>query len=148
MGLELVTKKIATTSPATAITSISASVGGLAAFETVTVLATLTGATGGVLDVYLQGSFDGGVTWYEVCHFTQVAAAAAAKVYTVVFANAAAMTQVGTGTAVSAGTAVLTAGTIVGGHPGDQLRAVYVAGASTSAGAAQTFLVHGTNARR
>lgn len=141
-------KRITGTSPAAASTALSQTVGGLAGYDLVTVFAKVQGATGGTLDVYLQGSFDDGVTWYEVAHLPQLAAAAAQRTYKLTFSLSSAITAVGEGTSGSAGTAVVAANTIVAGHPGDLLRVVYVAGASTSAGATQTFNIHGTNARR
>jgi hypothetical protein len=148
MALTSIPKKISDTSPASASTAIGDTVGGLSAFDTINVFATLTGATGGVLDVYLQGSSDNGVTWYEVAHFAQIPAAQAARTYKFTFVLDSTITQVGTGTAGSAGTAVIAANTVVPGHPGDMMRAVYVAGASTSAGAAQVINIYGHNARR
>jgi hypothetical protein len=44
------------------------------------------------------------------------------------------ITTVGTGTSP-----VLAANTFLGGHPGNQVRALYVAGAGTAAGAAQSI---------
>lgn len=148
MAISSVPKKISQTSPSSATTELSNPVYGLGGFDTIVVFAKLQGATGGTLDVYLQGSFDGGVTWYEVAHFAQMAAAAAQKTYKVTFVLNSTITQVGEGTAGAAGTAVLAAGAVAPGHPGDAMRAVFVAGASTSAGAAQTINIFGTNTRR
>ena len=67
-------------------------------------------------------------------------AAAASRVWTVTKnAQQTTLTAVGTGTAPA-----LAANTIVGGDWGDRLRAVAVAGASTTAGASQTVLIVAT----
>jgi hypothetical protein len=130
------------TSPASASTAVGGDVGGgFRDCQALTIVATLQGATGGALDVYLQTSFDGGTTWVDFAHFAQLAAAAAAstKVWHVTR-----LTDVGTFTAVGTGsTPALAVNTILGGAWGDTFRAVYVAGASTSAGAAQTIKLFG-----
>ena len=99
-------------------------------------LAALVGATGGALDVYLQRAIGepGSETWVDWLHFTQLTAGATAIKY---FASCGPGAQVNTLVTVGYGTSpVLAAGTFTGGHPGDAVRALYVAGASTSVGAA------------
>lgn len=131
------------TSPASATTAVGATLAGLDAFETLTIFATLTGATGGTLDVYLQMSPDAGTTWVDYIHYAQIlaAAGAASKLITVtrLTNSGTAPIAVGTGT-----TPALAANTIVGGNWGDRLRVLYVAGASTTAGAAQVIQIVGS----
>lgn len=132
---------LSSTSPAAASTVIGPTILGLYAFASLSITATLTGATGGVLDIYLQVSPDNGTTWVDYAHFAQLSAGAAAttKCFTVSRgAQQTTITAVGTGT-----TPVLAANTVVGGDFCDRMRVLYVAGASTSAGAAQTILVSG-----
>ena len=101
--------------------------------------AKLAGATGGTLDVYLQFSPDGGTTWVDYAHFPQISAGASAiyRVWNVSkSAQQTSLATVGTGTSPA-----LSANSILGGDWGDRLRTVMVAGAGTSAGAAQTLLL-------
>lgn len=127
---------VSDTTPASASTAAGDTFRGLADFEALTVVANLVGATGGTLDVYLQTSHDGGTTWYDWARFPQLAAAAGAIKYRfgVPTAGESLITVVGAGTSPA-----LAANTIVGGFWGDSMRALYVAGASTSAGAAITI---------
>lgn len=130
------------TSPSAASTAAgSAAVPlGLSRFDAIAVEVTLTGATGGTLDVYLQVSHDynpsapTAATWWDYMHFTQLAAAAAAVSYRVDPALTNTVSTVGKG-AVPA----LSAGTCAGGYWGDAVRVLFVAGAGTSAGASQTI---------
>lgn len=147
MGIATIPKKITGTSPAAASTAVSAAVADCGAFDCITVLATLTGGTGGTLDVYLQSSWDGGVTWYDLVHFTQLAAGGAARTYKATLALSTTITTVGKGS-VGTPAVALAAATVAAGHWGDMIRAVYVAGASTSAGATQLIEIFGHNARR
>ncbi len=98
------------------------------------IVAMLVGATGGTLDVYIQEGLPDG-TWYDVVHFPQLAAAAAAITYKGNISmlpqpTSAAPTVVGTGL-----TPALAVNTIVQGTGFDRLRLLFVAGAGTSAGA-------------
>ena len=61
------------TSPAAQSIVAGPSIKGLSAYICVRMIADLQGATGGTLDVYLQG-FDGD-DWFDVVHFAQLAAA-------------------------------------------------------------------------
>jgi hypothetical protein len=126
------------TSPAAASTVVSTAVVGLDAFSKCVVYAKLAGATGGVLDVYLQSSTAQGAagTWYDVAHWTQLTAAAAQAGSVVTLTRA---TQALTTVNVADATPVLAANTFLTGALGNALRVVYVAGASTSAGAAETI---------
>lgn len=121
------------TTQAAAGTLAHAAVTGLGAFNSMTVYASLVGATGGTLDLYLQYSPDGGTTWVDYAHYAQLAAGAAAvqKVFSVTKDyDEKTITTVGSGS-----TPALAANTVLGGDWGDRLRVVEVAGASTSAGA-------------
>lgn len=136
---------ISETSPAAASTVVGATVGGLSKYDALAIYATLTGATGGALDVYLQTSFDDGVTWYDWGHYPQRAAGAAAIAYSQAFdlrGLATTPTVVGKGTLGTPAVA-LAVNTFLGGAWGDRIRAVYVAGAGTSAGAAQLIEIMG-----
>src|ERR1019366_10545781 len=83
------------TSPASAITvassqpvqgadfNVAAGVAGfgLDDYDSLDLTASLVGATGGALDVFVQGSPDEGINWFDVAHFVTLAAGAAAIVY-------------------------------------------------------------------
>jgi len=134
---------ITDSTPAEAGTAIGSVVHGLARFHSITIYADLEGATDGTLDVYLQNEIAPGV-WRDWVHFGQIAADAQAVS---VVASAGfpleggiptSMSEVGTGDAGSA-TPALAAESIVGGHPGNSVRAVYVAGEGTTAGADVTI---------
>lgn len=131
---------ISDTSPAAASTAAGDILLGLGRYDALQITAELVGATGGTLDVYLQTSPDGGTSWYDYIHFPQLAAAASAVKYMVNVpqAGATGITVVGKDT-----TPALAANTVVGGSWGDRLRPLYVAGASTSAGAAVLIQVLG-----
>jgi hypothetical protein len=131
------------TTPAAASTVASASLAaGLGGFDSGVITAELVGATGGTLDVYIQWSNDGGTTWYDLVHFPQLAAAAPAVKYSAPLLR---LGQQATPTVIGKNTTpVLAANTIVAGEFGDRLRALYVAGASTSAGASVTIIFHAT----
>ncbi len=120
-------------------------------FDSITIVATLQGATGGNLDVYLQACVDDtGTNWVDYAHFPQLAGGAAASTTVWSVSRAAqqlTLTTVGTGTASTA-TPVLAANSIVGGEFGDRLRLVLVAGAGTSAGAPVVIRIFGTLAAR
>jgi len=132
---------ISDTSPAAPGTVVGSIIGGLGDFDSFRIDALLTGATGGPLDVYLQRELATNV-WADWLHYTQIATGASAVMVTalagasVVSADVLALTTIGFGTTAAPGVA-LAAGKFIGGHPGSRVRAVYVAGASTSAGAAQ-----------
>lgn len=131
---------ISETSPAAVGTATGGHVGMLQNYDSLTIRATLTGATGGTLDVYLQTSVDGS-EWVDYIHFAQIAAAAAAVTKVVVVSRAgqqAAITTVGTNTSPA-----LAANAVVGGDFGNQMRVLFVAGAGTSAGAVQTIRITG-----
>jgi hypothetical protein len=96
-------------------------------------VADLVGATGGTLDVYVQNSPDGGLNWYDVVHFPQIAAGAALASYSAPISTATATsvpTQVGKNLSPA-----LAANKVVNGALTDRLRLVMVAGLGTTAGA-------------
>lgn len=128
------------TTPASASTAIGTTIAGLERFDFFMIDADLVGATGGALDVYLQREIAPNV-WRDWLHFPQLASGAAAVSYTVPTNGEADIYTVGTGTDSTASPA-LAADSFVGGHPGNRLRAVYVAGASTSAGADITIRIN------
>lgn len=132
--MKAVTRKIAGTSPAAASTAALGQVADLDDVDSVQIYADLVGATGGTLDVYLQTSPDGGTTWFDWLHFPQLGAGASAVRYGVAPAQSNTITVIGKGT-----TPALAANTCVGGRAGNIVRALCVAGASTSAGAALTI---------
>jgi hypothetical protein len=118
----------------------------LDAVESLDVNAQLVGATGGVLDLYLQTSPDGGTTWFDYAHFAQLAAGAAAiKVRFGVARHGQQLTIATVGTGL---TPALAVATVVGGPFGDRMRLVAVAGASTSAGAAITIQIRAQSVNR
>ena len=142
-------------SPATATTALVAglTVNSLGRYSWLRIDALLQGGTGGTLDIYLQrlwrpyvGGNPGTSVWLDWVHFPQLSAAASHK-YTL-FASvdqvSTAITEVGQlSDDLGTGSLVLPANTFTGGMPGDEIRAVAVAGASTTAGAAQTLYVFG-----
>jgi hypothetical protein len=142
VGLDL-----SSTSPAAPSTAVGATSGTrLGMYSTCSVYVAARGATGGTLDIYIQTLFKQLNTspgmWVDVAHLPQQAAAGALTGYTFALTRwspttAAIFTPVNT----VAGTPVLAVNTTVPGILGYQLRVVYVAGAGTSAGAAQTVLV-------
>lgn len=132
---------IADTSPAAASTAVGTVMRGLAEYQFIRVDAALVGATGGALDVYLQRSVTTDV-WADWVHFAQLTAGAAAVRYTLGsgIGHSTAISTIGIGSDAAPGVA-LAAAAFTGGHPGDAIRPVYVAGASTSAGAAVSIRI-------
>jgi hypothetical protein len=134
---------ISETSPAAASTVVGAAVSGLGDYRSVRVDALLVGATGGTLDVYIQRNI-GPNAWTDWMHFTQLASGAAAVRYALTSENVNSTTVVTSVAGTDSTPAVaLASGTFLGGHPGNTIRMVYVAGASTSAGAAVLLYVTG-----
>jgi hypothetical protein len=140
------------TSPASAITAVSSlavagsdvavplGVAGFALddYDSIDVFASLQGATGGALDVYLQVSPDEGQNWYDAVHWPQITAA-----HAVVYYRCSLTTKYQTlsdsPTVVGLnGTPALAVNTVCQGMGFDRARLVFVAGASTSAGAKQS----------
>lgn len=129
---------ITATSPAAASTVAGTKeLSNLDDFSWFTVAAKLTGATGGTLDVYLQRWVGVLQEWHDWLHFSQLAAGAALIRHAVdCRMSATAATVVGAGT-----TPVLAVNTLACSHPGTKVRALFTAGASTSAGASQTIVL-------
>lgn len=143
---------LTTTSPSTASATVAGtSASGLAKFSGLRVEARLQGATGGTLDVYLQRKV-GPDLWVDWVHFAQLAAAAAAVLYSFTIENISSAT--GAIAATTSGgtdsTPTSTGGTglITNTHPGDMVRMVCVTGSGTSLGAAQRVLITGIGPSR
>jgi hypothetical protein len=103
------------------------------------IAADLQGATGGTLDIYFQISPDGGATWYDMVHFPQLTAGAAAVRYLApvsLFTNLTTPVFVGKNLAPS-----LAVNTVVNGAFSDRCRLVFVAGAGTTVGAPVRIVV-------
>ncbi len=130
---------LTTTSPAAAGTAIGSVLPGLREYDWFMIDAKLTQATGGVLDVYLQRKLVTDV-WHDWLHFPQLAAGSTVFHYSMTAQSNTGLTVVGAGTDATPAPA-LAANTMIGGHPGDIIRVVYVAGASTSAGASQSIWI-------
>lgn len=112
----------------------------LVGYRSMSIESTIQGATGGTLDVSVQVSYDKGVTWSEYIRYSQLAAGAAQTTLITAHSRSIGTTvpqAIGKGT-----TSVLTAPLGRAGEWGDRLRVMFVAGASTSAGAAQTFRIY------
>lgn len=125
------------TSPASASTVVAKTITGLGSFRSMVCYAKIQGGTGGVLDIYIQFLLDDGTTWVDYAHFTQLAAGAAQIQR--LFSTSREGQQTTIATVGSGTTPALAAGTVIGGDFGDKIRILFVAGASTSAGAAQTI---------
>ncbi len=134
---------LSATSPATA----SAVEFGLATdsydFDSLTAHLVVTGATGGILNVGLWTSFDGGTTYHEWHRSSDITAGASALYYSV-------STHPGTGAQVTRGrwtsgviVPALTKGTTVPGLVGSKMRVVFETGSGTTLGAAQVILIEG-----
>src|SRR6186713_2594313 len=138
---------VTATSPATQSVAVATAgeFHGLDAYDDFTIDARLAGATGGALDVVLQRKIadDNWVDWLRFASVT-AAAAAASFSFSTLGRGALAATQI---LAVAKSTdavpvaPTLTAGACVGGHPGNSLRVVFSAGASTTVGASQTVVI-------
>ncbi len=140
----MATHKITGTSPASATTEASTPVA-VGKYDAIRIVAILQGGTGGTLNVRLQSSWDGGTTFWDIVSFAQLTSGAAATTTSITLSRFNANL---TPTAIGSGTSpALAAGTYLDGDFGDMIRAVYTAGASTSAGAVQTLWVLGSEAR-
>jgi hypothetical protein len=116
-------------------------------YPNLTFFASLKGATGGTLDVYVQQSPDEGASWYDMIHFQQLLAGAAAVSYSATVGNrfmgaSDAPVAVGSGLVPA-----LASGVVVQGIGADRLRLVMVAGVSTTVGAAVNVVVSATRPR-
>jgi hypothetical protein len=108
-------------------TTAGSAVGGFDNYDELHCVASLVGLAGGTLDVYVQESLDGGTTWFDVCHFPQLASGAAAIRYSFTVPRDSALKAVGQGT-----TPALAVNNVAGGPWGPQLRLLSVTGAGTS----------------
>jgi hypothetical protein len=128
-----------TCSAAGSTTTSSATVTGLSRAIAISIEATLQGPSGSTLDVYLQHSPDGGTTWYDYAHFSQLAASQAVSTQMYVPGIGDKVTVIGKGA-----TPLLAANTFVGGHPFDAMKMVMVTGAGTTLGKSQVMKIHVT----
>lgn len=135
------------TSPAAASTTFYPSSAGFVTevglFTSCSFTALVQGATGGTLDIYIQTfmAAQAGGKWTDAAHLTQLAAAAGlAKVAFTLTRFSPSTSAITASLNTVDGTPTLTANTVVPGLLGVKLRIVYVAGASTSAGASQVIL--------
>lgn len=107
-------------------------------YDSLVVIATLTGMSASTLDVYLQESWDGGTNWGDVAHYTQLASGAAAATTRFSLAMTGTSHTIGYG---SAPTPTLAAATFCDGPWSRQLRIVSVTGTGANAGAVtQSFV--------
>lgn len=114
----------------------------LKGYQRFTVLAEMTGPTGGTLDIYLQRRVTTN-KWVDWAHFTQVAATATRDESIDMVSTDLTVSTPGVGTDAAPGVA-LAAATFTGGHPGDEVRVIAVSGAGTTLGAAQVVTVMAT----
>ena len=130
------------TSPAAAGYAVSTAQTGFMKYQTLTIVGSVQGATGGTLDVIVETSTDG-TDWYEMVRFTQLASGGAAVVarFNISPTGGGAVVLLGKNLTT---TAALTSGTAFNGQWFDQLRVRFIAGTSTSAGAVQSVKVIGT----
>lgn len=116
---------------------------GLSQMGVLVVDAKLLGPTGGTLDVYLQSSLDadqaGNGSWYDVCHFPQLAAATAGRFVATISRGYARIAATINAVNTVDNTPSLPVNTLVPDGLGNALRVVFVTGAGTSAAAAQTI---------
>lgn len=123
--------------PNAAGTNAEAAVTGFKAFSRLSIVATITGITGGTLDVYVQRSPDG-VTYYDLIHFPSAAAGDAAVTYVVDLEPCNDFLIIGKDTSPA-----LEEGGVAGLWS-DRLRVLEVTGAGASAGAALNVRALGT----
>lgn len=113
-------------------------VGDLSQWESMAITATMQGATGGPLDVYIQACIDDtGTLWNDVVHFAQLAAAAApvTKRWTNCRWNAQTAPVVTGDLVIPVGAGEV----VIQGEWGERLRVKVIAGALTTAGAPITI---------
>ena len=134
--VQTVTQAVASTeSTTTAYTAFSIPVH----YDSMLIIASLVGVTGGTLDIYIQDSFDGGTTWCDCAHFTQVTAAGAVK-EAATLTTKTDMTTIGVGSLATPGVA-LAAAKMRPAPWGEKLRLVSVTGAGTSGAAATQTII-------
>ncbi len=138
-GARRLTATISGTSPATPGTAVLGKPApNLEGFDTITIVATLRGGTGGVLDIYLQFSPDG-TKWFDWAHFAQLAdgVSPATRVWSVVRGTALATPAV----VGSEETPALAVNTFLATDWGTALRVLAVAGNQTTAGGVQQVVL-------
>lgn len=123
--------------PATASTTTIGTMFSLGGqYDKIVLTSTLTGMSVGTLDLYIEESWDLGVTWYQVGHFTQLAGAAAVATKRQIIPYPGTGTAVATGkSTLAAATLALAAGTFCEAPWGPLLRVISVTGAGANAGA-------------
>lgn len=148
MGFRNQLYTITGTSPAAAGSAIIGTVRNLGDFDWFQIFAILIGGTGSAGDdAWLQYRLDPDVdVWVDWLRFPAISASTTYK-YAIDSGATTSIIATGSGTLAAPGTVALAANTFVGGHPGDTLRLVYTAGASTSAGKTQTVYVRGWRRR-
>jgi hypothetical protein len=134
------------TSPAAPSTVVGAtSSTRIGSYSTCSVYVAARGATGGPLDIVIQTLFKqtnvSPGMWVDVAHLPQQAAAGALTGYSFTLTRWSTTATIFTPLNTVSGTPVLAVNTVAPGILGQQLRVVYIAGALTTAGAAQTILV-------
>lgn len=116
-------------------------------YDSIDIIATFGGktaagaSTGGTVDLYVQGSPDGGKTWVDAVHFTQAVANAAASTFKTTLSM---LTQPASAAPVAVGLGLspaLAQSTAVQGVSFDRLRLVMVAGSGTTGGAPVSVIV-------
>ncbi len=129
------------TTPNAAGTVASKEIGGLDRFGYLMIDAKLAGPANGTLDVYLQRKIveeDGTAHWVDWVHFATVTAGAAAAWFTLTPTASSGIVSIGAETSPG-----LAANTVVGGHPGSRVRALWKSGTGTTAGAEQMIQITG-----
>lgn len=102
---------------------------GLEGYASYQMIALMSGATGGSLDIYVQTLIDG--TWYDIIHYPQLAAGAAAIFYNTCHSRYSANGPTAVGTNLGPQLAV---GSDLLGVTGGAFRLAAVAGAGTTLG--------------
>ena len=110
-----------------------------ARYSAFVVIAELTGVGGVTCDIVVEESWNNGADWFEVAHFTQLSAGAAASVQRFSPQTDATVRTIGKNNATT--TATLAAGTICGGPWGPLLRLVSRTGAGVPSGGTITQTV-------
>lgn len=135
---------VANMSPSSATTAVGANLfkgDMLRRAEKLVIDADLLAGAGGTLDVYLQRrTASNPNVWRDWIHFPQLTAAQAKKFTVTITGEGSSIVEVGGGNDASPGVA-LAANAAVNVIPGDDVRVVFVAGASTSAGATNTVTI-------
>lgn len=143
MSLKEILLTDASPAAASTVASATAVATGLDQFDWFTIDAKLLGATGGTLDVYLQRWVASLQEWRDWIHFAQLGAGAAAARYVV----DSSLGQSGIVTVGQATSPLIGVATMANLHPGSRARLLFVAGASTSAGAVQSVVLSGWRKR-